>query len=503
MKMKNLKPSINRIVIGDVGSGKTIVSFLIALSYLQGLDFGEVALLAPTEVLAYQHYLKLWEMVGIEGGKSPYLGGGNEVDGGRISSQNADTVVTSTDPTPKNTVIQSVAKNPQQSKALSEIKITPSGEACHPSRGESLNYQPFFQNLVVVFLSGKNIEINGVKFTPAKFKVEIKKLQEANKHFFWVGTHALLFSEYITPDLVLVDEQHRFGVRQRAKLTEKQFDLQPHFVSFTATPIPRTLALTMYQSLKPHFLAKLANRNPILTRIATFDKLETEIVAKIQAELDLDRKVYVICPAVEETEDTEEKKALYSVTKATKVLQKYFGDQVFSVHGKMKEKKDILTEFKESKDKNILVATTVVEVGVDVRDASIVVILNAERFGLSALHQIRGRVGRNDFEQNYCILVTEKEFSFSKRLRYLCEYQDGFKLAEMDLELRGAGDMIGQTQSGFGDEVGEMLGLDPKTYAQIADLVSFQNVNSKIELKQKLPRLFNYLEREKNRVWEE
>jgi ATP-dependent DNA helicase RecG len=451
MSIENQKPSINRIVIGDVGSGKTIVAFLVALSYLQGLDFGEVGLLAPTEVLAHQHYLKLWEMVCLEKG------------------QNGEVAFDS--------------KN-------DEIEFAPT-------------YQKFFDGLVVVFLSGKNIEVNGVKFTPAKFKTEIKKLQENNKHFFWLGTHALLFSEFITPDLVLVDEQHRFGVRQRAKLTEKQYDLQPHFISFTATPIPRTLALTMYQSLKPHFLEKLANRNPILTRIATFDKLETEIITNIQRELDLNRKVYVICPAVEETEDTEEKKSLYSVIKAAKVLQKYFGDQVFSVHGKMKEKKDILTEFKESKNKNILVATTVVEVGVDVRDASLVVILNAERFGLSALHQIRGRVGRNDFEQNYCILVTEKEFSFSKRLRYLCEYQDGFKLAEMDLELRGAGDMVGQAQSGFGDEVGEMLGLDPKTYSQIADLVLSQKLNNTKDRMQKLPRLYTYLEREKDRVWEE
>jgi ATP-dependent DNA helicase RecG len=469
MIQDNLKPSINRIVIGDVGSGKTIVAFLVALCYLQGLHFGEISLLAPTEVLAYQHYIKLWEMVCLEK---------QNVDIG-LDSKNGDTVIASTNSRSKN------------------------GRNKNSGINSAARYKDFFENLVVVFLSGKNVEINGVKFTPAKFKVEIKKLQENNKHFFWVGTHALLFSEHISPDLVLVDEQHRFGVRQRAKLTEKQYDIQPHFVSFTATPIPRTLALTMYQSLKPHFLEKLANRNPILTRITTFDKLETEIVKNIQKELDLGRKVYVICPAVEETEDTEEKKALYSVTKATKVLQKYFGDQVFSVHGKMKEKKDILIEFKESKNKNILVATTVVEVGVDVRDASLVVILNAERFGLSALHQIRGRVGRNDFEQNYCILVTEKEFSFSKRLRYLCQYQDGFKLAEMDLELRGSGDMIGQSQSGFGDEVGEMLGLDPLTYSKIADLVTAQQVNETKNLKQKLPRLYNYLEREKNRVWEE
>jgi ATP-dependent DNA helicase RecG len=485
MPIENQKPSINRIVIGDVGSGKTIVAFLVALSYLKGLDFGEVALLAPTEVLAHQHYIKLWEMVSME---KEVVGIGFDSKNGNVgvsaTKQNGDTEVVDTNLKLKNGRTSSAATNGNIDVYSNEYKV-------------------FFENLVVVFLSGKNIEINGVKFTPAKFKIEIKKLQESNKHFFWLGTHALLFSEFITPDLVLVDEQHRFGVRQRAKLTEKQYDLQPHFISFTATPIPRTLALTMYQSLKPHFLEKLANRNPILTRITTFDKLETEIVISIQKELGLERKVYVICPAVEEAEDTEEKKALYSVTKATKVLQKYFGEQVFSVHGKMKEKKDILTEFKESKNKNILVATTVVEVGVDVRDASLVVILNAERFGLSALHQIRGRVGRNDFEQNYCILVTEKEFSFSKRLRYLCEYQDGFKLAEMDLELRGSGDMIGQAQSGFGDEISEMLGLDPAIYSKITDLVLSQQVNDSKSLKLKLPRLYTYLEREKNRVWEE
>jgi ATP-dependent DNA helicase RecG len=499
MSIENQKPSINRIVIGDVGSGKTIVAFLVALSYLQGLDFGEVGLLAPTEVLAYQHYLKLWEMVCLEKCQKSEVA---------FDSKNGDTQVAATDRNVGNGNLEASSTNSKNkngviNSASTNVKVIVSSMGQNGDTEVASTYQKFFDGLVVVFLSGKNIEINGVKFTPAKFKTEIKKLQENNKHFFWLGTHALLFSEFITPDLVLVDEQHRFGVRQRAKLTEKQYDLQPHFISFTATPIPRTLALTMYQSLKPHFLEKLANRNPILTRIATFDKLETEIITSIQRELDLNRKVYVICPAVEETEDTEEKKSLYSVTKATKVLQKYFGEQVFSVHGKMKEKKDILTEFKESKNKNILVATTVVEVGVDVRDASLVVILNAERFGLSALHQIRGRVGRNDFEQNYCILVTEKEFSFSKRLRYLCEYQDGFKLAEMDLELRGAGDMVGQAQSGFGDEVGEMLGLDPKTYSKIADLVLSQKVNNTKDLRQKLPRLYTYLEREKNRVWEE
>jgi RecG-like helicase len=138
----------------------------------------------------------------------------------------------------------------------------------------------------------------------------------------------------------------------------------------------------------------------------------------------------------------------------------------------------------------------VVEVGVDVGLASLVVIMNAERFGLSALHQIRGRVGRNNFAINSCVMLTQKEFVRSKRLGYLCQYQDGFTLAQKDLELRGAGDMIGSTQSGFGDEVESMVGLNPDLYSKIASLVDGIDVAT-------LPRLKIYLDKEKNRVWEE
>lgn len=420
----SLIPSTNRIVIGDVGSGKTIVAFITALVYLKGLKYGEISLLSPTEVLAYQHYIKLLELVDL---------------------QKLDWV------------------------------------DC-------------------VFLSGKGNYFNGQKLPPAKLKKAIEKTQEkTNYKIFWVGTHALLFSDLVCPDLVMVDEQHRFGVRQREKLTKKQLELQPHFISFTATPIPRTLALTIYNTLQPIFLETLAGRNPILTTIESDDKLVTKIFGMIQNTLNKNQKVYVICPAVEEVEDIDEKKALWSVNKVAKILKAKFGETVMSVHGKIADKKDILTEFKTSIDKNILVATTVVEVGVDVGLASLVVIMNAERFGLSALHQIRGRVGRNNFDTNECVLVTQKEYTKSRRLGYLCQYQDGFKLSQKDLELRGAGDVVGSSQSGFSDEINSLIGLNPKLYEELNSVIDKLN----LEKLDDLPRLKNYLEKEKNRVWEE
>jgi ATP-dependent DNA helicase RecG len=416
--------AVNRIVIGDVGSGKTIVAFVLALNYLFGLENSQVALIAPTEVLAYQHYQKLLQ--------------------------------------------------------LKESQL------------ESLNW------LDCIYLSGKGAYLNGEKLTLKKFKESITSKLQIDHKLFWVGTHALLFSEDIKPDIVMVDEQHRFGVKQRAKLAKATEDISPHFISFTATPIPRTLALTFYDSLKPSFLETLAGRNTISTSIESFDRLQNSIFGQIKQTLESGKKVYIICPAVEESDD-ETKKALWSVTKTTKLLKSYFGDQVLSVHGKMATKKDIISEFKESADKNILVATTVVEVGVDVGEATLMVILNAERFGLSALHQIRGRVGRNNYDNNKCILVTEKEFLGSKRLKYLCEISDGFALAQKDLELRGSGNIVGAMQSGFGDDLDSIIGLNPELYENIKEVVDKLD----FEKLDELPRLKNYLQKEALAVWEE
>ena len=416
---------INRIVIGDVGSGKTIVAFGVALTYLKGLQgSGEVAMLAPTEVLAYQHYQKLLEL-----------------------------------------------KNQQKDR---------------------------LEFMSVIYQGGKKHEIDGEALTKAKFVKKLNEIKNTGQKLFWIGTHALLYSNEILPDLVMIDEQHRFGVRQRSKLSGTTLDYQPHFISFTATPIPRTLALTIYRSLKPHFLERLAGRNSIVTKIFEFKELTGRILQEIEIRIKNNQKVYVLCPKVEDL-DEEDKDGLWSVQKTGKWLRTHFTNQVLEVHGKLSDKKNILVEFKTSNTKNILVATTVIEVGVDVADATLMIILNAERFGLAALHQIRGRVGRNSLDNNACFLVANEKAKFSKRLQYLVEYQDGNILAEKDLELRGSGNLLGVGQSGFDDEMQMMMGLSPSICNDIFELVK------SVDLKnlENLPRLKKYLESEKSKVWEE
>ena len=420
------KSVLNRIVIGDVGSGKTIVAFIIGLCYLKGLPKGQVAMLAPTEVLAYQHYQSL----------------------------------------------------------LSLLKNDPEN-----------NDKP-----VCIYCTSKEIKVNGEKIPKAKFEKILNEL--TNKKLFWIGTHSLLYKNQLDPDLVFIDEQHRFGVEQRKKLTtsgQNSSDLYSHFVSFTATPIPRTLALTFFDSLKPHFLDTLKSRKPVITTQMNQEDFETKIIPKIRAELDQQNKVYIICAKVKDPEEDEENE-VWSIKKTSELVSQYFPDQVLTVHGKEKEKKTILDEFKSSENKNILVATTVIEVGVDVSQATMVVILNSERYGLAALHQIRGRVGRNEKEHNYCILVTPEKYRFIKRLQYIQQTHSGFELAEKDLEIRGAGDIIGKTQSGFDSDMEEVIGLDPEYYAKIKSMVDNIDYTS---LTQTLPRLQAYIERESKQVWEE
>lgn len=415
-------PTVNRIVIGDVGSGKTLVAFVLALTYLHGLSVsGQAALLAPTEVLAFQHY-----------------------------------------------------------KALQNL----------------LQSAPIdFTWLDTVFLTSKNVYLNNQKISKKQLR---KHLEQNTKKIFWIGTQALLFTPEIQPDLVMVDEQHRFGVSQRQKLANSSGLYSPHFVSFTATPIPRTLALTFLRSLKPVFLQRIAGRQEIATTIVDFEAFDGQIVPAIQQHLAKQRKVYVICPKIQDLEG-EEIAELWSVAKAAKTLEQFFPNQIMTVHGKVSQKKDILSEFKESPSKHILVATTVIEVGVDVPQASLVIILNAERFGLAALHQIRGRVGRNNFADNQCILVTHPQYRRSKRLLYLCQHQDGFVLAEKDLELRGSGDILGKLQSGFGDEIDKLMGLNPQLYYQISQVVDQIDLHN-LHL---VPRLEKYLQTKFAEVWKE
>jgi ATP-dependent DNA helicase RecG len=246
-----------------------------------------------------------------------------------------------------------------------------------------------------------------------------------------------------------VDEQHRFGVRQRQKL-QQSGDLWPHFLSMTATPIPRSLALAIYGDLNLSLIKELPkNRKPIITKIISEDNRQ-EAYDFIFKKITLGQQAFVICPLVDESD----KLGVKSATSEYKNLKNEIFPQlnIGLIHGRLKsnEKEKIMKEFAEGKI-NILIATAVVEVGVDVPNATVMLIEGSERFGLAQLHQFRGRVGRG-IKQSYCLLLTSNDQQSQKtalRLQALSRYNDGLSLAKMDLKLRGAGDLYGLVQSGF------------------------------------------------------
>ena len=263
-----------------------------------------------------------------------------------------------------------------------------------------------------------------------------------------IGTHAIIEDNVIFKNLGLVvtDEQHRFGVKQRTKIAEK--GQNPDVLVMTATPIPRTLALILYGDLDISIIDELP---PNRKKIETFavQKNMTERVNKfIQKQVQEGRQAYIVCPLVEENEELDLKSVekLYETYK-TEIFPQY---RVEYIHGKMKQKdKDSIMERFKKGDIDILISTTVIEVGVDVPNANIMVIENAERFGLAQLHQLRGRVGRGEY-QSYCILKYEgKGETVRKRMKVMCETNDGFIISEKDLELRGSGDFFGTMQHGL------------------------------------------------------
>jgi ATP-dependent DNA helicase RecG len=421
----NLVNSTNRIVIGDVGSGKTIVAFFVALSYFKGLnnqiifEKNEVCLVAPTEVLTAQHYESFYSFFG-------------------------------------------------KSNVISDIDIV-----LFTSKLKKFNNQNVSQK-----------ELN-------------KKLEQSqNKNIFWIGTHSLFFTTEIKPLLILIDEQHRFGVRQRQKLTELEEQISSHFVSFSATPIPRTLVTTLYGNLQPLILEKISGRNEVRTIIKSIDSFDDLVTNLIQDRINKNQKTLVICPKIEKNPEDD----LFSVDEIGQKMIKHFGEKVMVIHGKIKNKNDILKEFSESVDKFILVSTTVIEVGVDVASATLIVIINAERFGLATLHQLRGRIGRNNFEDNLCVLMPSNNYEFSKRLRYMTQHSSGFDLAQKDLELRGGGDIFGVMQSGFEEEYDIIYSLPEDKIQEVNDLVTSIDFGN---LKNDLPRLYNYLEKQIKGVWKE
>ena len=263
-----------------------------------------------------------------------------------------------------------------------------------------------------------------------------------------IGTHAIIEDNVLFKKLGLVvtDEQHRFGVKQRTKIAEKGEN--PDVLVMTATPIPRTLALILYGDLDISIIDELPPNRKKIETFAVNRKMTDRVNAFIRKQIEEGRQAYIVCPLVEENEEMD----LKSVEKIYETYSKeVFPDyKVEYIHGKMKQKeKDSIMERFKNKEIDILISTTVIEVGVDVPNSNIMVIENAERFGLAQLHQLRGRVGRGDY-QSYCILKFEgKSDTVRKRMKVMCETNDGFVISERDLELRGSGDFFGTMQHGL------------------------------------------------------
>ena len=263
-----------------------------------------------------------------------------------------------------------------------------------------------------------------------------------------IGTHAIIEENVVFKNLGLVvtDEQHRFGVKQRTKIAEKGNN--PDVLVMTATPIPRTLALILYGDLDISIIDELPPNRKQIETFAVGKNMTDRVNSFIKKQIDEGRQAYVVCPLVEENEEMD----LKSVEK----LYETYSEEIFPqykveyIHGKMKPKdKDSIMERFKNNEIDILISTTVIEVGVDVPNSNIMVIENAERFGLAALHQLRGRVGRGEY-QSYCILKFEgKSENVRKRMKVMCETNDGFVISEKDLELRGAGDFFGTMQHGL------------------------------------------------------
>lgn len=352
---------MNRLLQGDVGSGKTLVALLCCLL---AVDNGyQACIMAPTEILANQHYETLKSF------------------------------------------------------------LAPLGDAVHIS-----------------LLTGS---------TTAKQRVPIHQgLMNGTIHIL-IGTHALLEDnvQWSNLGLVIIDEQHRFGVAQRAKLWSKN-TLPPHILVMTATPIPRTLAMTVYGDLRVSVIDELPpGRKPVQTFHYSLQRRQ-QVYSFVQKQIEEGRQVYVVFPLIKENESLDLQDLQNGYNELCEVFPNY---RISMVHGQMKAAdKDYQMQRFISGETQILVATTVIEVGVNVPNASVMIIQNAERFGLSQLHQLRGRVGRGA-DQSYCLLLTKIELSKDtrKRMDIMVATNDGFRIAEADLQLRGPGDLEGTQQSGL------------------------------------------------------
>jgi ATP-dependent DNA helicase RecG len=384
---------MSRLLEGDVGSGKTVTAAIAMFNV--ALNKKQAVLMVPTEILARQHYNSLGKLFS-----------GWDIKIGLVTGN------------------QLIINN--------EKLIVEGGVK------ESMSQRAEIKNLPMVVTKNKKIK-----------KVNPQEIIDNSDII--VGTHALIQDKinFKNLGLVIIDEQHRFGVEQRTKLlAANQEGHMPHLLSMTATPIPRSLALAIYGDLDISIINEMpAGRKKINTAIVPEVKRE-EAYKFIRAQIEAGQQVFVICPLI----DLSDKLGVKSVKDEFEKLDKnIFPDlNIGMLHGKMKapEKEKIMADFLDNKIK-ILVSTSVIEVGVDVPNATIMMIEGAERFGLAQLHQFRGRVGRGE-HQSYCFLFTENASEKTlSRLQALTQYQDGFALAKIDLRFRGPGEVFGTAQKGF------------------------------------------------------
>ncbi|GAB4168097.1 MAG: ATP-dependent DNA helicase RecG [Rickettsiaceae bacterium] len=338
-------------------------------------------------------------------------------------------------------------------------------------------------NLNVALLTGK---------TTTKERRRIKEQLESGEINILIGTHALFQEAVSFKDLgyIVIDEQHRFGVKQRLELISKAS--HPDVLIMTATPIPRSLTLTMFGDMSLTLLkGKPKDRLPIVTAITSSSKKQ-QVIESLQKKLESGEKIYWVCPLIDQNDKTIEVEDDYvfsDVANAYLELNKHYPNQVGILHGKMKstDKDLVMQRFKDSEIK-ILVATTVIEVGIDVPDATLMIIENAEKFGLAQLHQLRGRVGRGK-QQSYCMLIyNPKRLSAiaRRRLEIMRESNDGFYIAEQDLLLRGGGEILGTKQSGEPEFFFADLGRDAEILLKANKLANDVNISSFIEFQTQL-----------------
>lgn len=383
---------MNRLLQGDVGSGKTVIAALgIAIIARQG---AQAAVMTPTSILAEQHYRNLLFLLA------------GDVD--------------------------PVENNPQLGELL--------GEAVEQQSEEQINPPPLKPEELRLMIGA----------TPEAEKRQIRDGLADGRIKLVIGTHALIEETVIFSDLqlVVVDEQHRFGVEQRAALRAK--GANPHLMVMTATPIPRSLALTVYGDLDLSVMDEMPpGRQPVGTHVLLPRERE-RAYSLIRSQLEQGRQAFIIYPLVEESEHSEAKAA---IEEYSNLQEEHFPKfNLGLLHGRMRpdEKDEVMTGFRDG-EHQILVSTSVVEVGIDIPNATVMLIEGANRFGLSQLHQFRGRVGRGA-EKSYCLLIPDTpDAAENERLQVMCETNDGFILAERDLEQRGPGQFIGTRQSGFSE----------------------------------------------------